>query len=73
MLGQAMRTGLGGVKRSMRPRCQVRPIRPSKEKRRVAGLQCSFCFSFSKIPKNISFCLFICELVRAPKMIKNFV
>jgi hypothetical protein len=29
-------------------------------------------FFFSKIPNSTKFCLFLCELFRAPKMIKNF-
>jgi hypothetical protein len=33
----------------------------------------NFCFSFSKIPNNTSFCLFLCDLFRAPKMMKIFV
>jgi hypothetical protein len=33
----------------------------------------NFCFSFSKIPNNTSFCLFLCNLFRAPKMMKIFV
>jgi hypothetical protein len=33
----------------------------------------NFCFSFSKIPNNTGFCFFLCDLFRAPKMIKIFV